>query len=312
MPNCEKPMDSLPLIFDIKRYAINDGPGIRTTLFVKGCPLRCVWCHNPESWSSERQLLYKHGKCLDCQTCVSACPHLALFYGDNGITHHAEDCVRCGRCAEECPTTALEMCGREWTMEALTAEIEKERQVMEDSGGGVTICGGEPLMFPTFLLKMLRMLQERGFHRVVDTSLYASRQVVEQVAAECELMLVDLKIMDKEKHRMYTGVDNQVIIDNIRWLAASDHAFSIRIPLIEGVNADEENIMATGRFLRSLPWKNPVVYLLPYHDVGKDKHRRMWSVYNPKGYSMTAPTDEQIEHCKRLLSEFGLPVIIGG
>ena len=209
---------------------------------------------------------------------------------------------------------ALEMCGREWTMEALTAEIEKERQVMEDSGGGVTICGGEPLMFPTFLLKMLRMLQERGFHRVVDTSLYASRQVVEQVAAECELMLVDLKIMDREKHRMYTGVDNQVIIDNIRWLAASGHAFSIRIPLIEGVNADEENIMATGRFLHSLPWKNPVVHLLPYHDVGKDKHRRMWSVYNPKGYSysMAAPTDEQIEHCKRQLTEFGLPVIIGG
>ncbi len=312
MPNCEKPMDSLPLIFDIKRYAINDGPGIRTTLFVKGCPLRCVWCHNPESWSSERQLLYKHGKCLGCQTCVSACPHHALSYGESGITLHAADCARCGRCTEECPTMALEMCGREWTMEALTAEIEKERQVMEDSGGGVTICGGEPLMFPTFLLKMLRMLQERGFHRVVDTSLYASRQVVEQVAAECELMLVDLKIMDREKHRMYTGVENQVIIDNIRWLAASGHAFSIRIPLIEGVNADEENIMATGRFLRSLPWKNPVVHLLPYHDVGKDKHRRMWSVYNPKGYSMAAPTDEQIEHCKRLLTEFGLPVIIGG
>ena len=167
-------------------------------------------------------------------------------------------------------------------------------------------------MFPTFLLHLLRMLHERGFHRVVDTSLYASHGVVEQVAAECELMLVDLKMMDREKHLMYTGVDNHVILDNIRWLAASGHAFSIRIPLIEGVNADEENIMATGRFLRALPWENPVVHLLPYHDVGKDKHRRMWSVYNPKGYSMAAPTDEQIEHCKRQLSEFGLPAIIGG
>ena len=200
------PMDSPPLIFDIKRYAINDGPGIRTTLFVKGCPLRCVWCHNPESWSSERQLLYKHGKCLGCQTCVSTCPHHALSYGENGITLHAADCVRCGHCTEECPTMALELCGHEWTAEALMAEIEKERQVMEDSGGGVTICGGEPLMFPTFLLHLLRMLHERGFHRVVDTSLYASHGVVEQVAAECELMLVDLKMMDREKHLMYTGV----------------------------------------------------------------------------------------------------------
>ena len=189
------PMDSPPLIFDIKRYAINDGPGIRTTLFVKGCPLRCVWCHNPESWSNERQLLYKHGKCLGCQTCVSMCPRHALSYDENGITLHAADCVRCGRCTEECPTMALELCGHEWTAEALIAEIEKERQVMEDSGGGVTICGGEPLMFPTFLLHLLRMLHERGFHRVVDTSLYASHGVVEQVAAECELMLVDLKIM---------------------------------------------------------------------------------------------------------------------
>ena len=118
-------MDNPPLIFDIKRYAINDGPGIRTTLFVKGCPLRCVWCHNPESWSSERQLLYKHGKCLGCQTCVSACPHHALSYDENGITHHAADCVRCGRCTEECPTMALELCGHEWTAEALMAEIEK-------------------------------------------------------------------------------------------------------------------------------------------------------------------------------------------
>ena len=111
---------------------------------------------------------------------------------------------------------------------------------------------------------------------------------------------------------MYTGVDNQVILDNIRWMAASGHAFSILIPLIEGVNADEVNIMATGRFLRALPWENPVVHLLPYHDVGKDKHRRMWSVYNPKGYSMAAPSDEQTEHCKTMLSGFGLQVIVGG
>ena len=282
----------MALIFDIKRYAINDGPGIRTTLFLKGCPLRCVWCHNPESWSPQPQVLFKQSKC-----------------------------IRCGACSEkdfkvdDCPTTAREICGREYAMDDLMAEVEKERDIMEDSGGGVTLCGGEPLMFPDYTLSLLKELGRRGFHRTVDTTLYAPQDVVEKAAAECELLLVDLKMMDSEKHSLYTGAPNEQILQNIRCIAEAGHRFQIRIPLIEGVNADEDNIEATARFLNSLPaprYEDRVVNLLPYHDVGKDKHRRIGSRYNPQGYLMSPPTDETLQRCANQLKAHGYSVIIGG
>ena len=307
-------------IFDIKRYAINDGPGIRTTLFMKGCPLRCVWCHNPESWTPQPQLLYKKSKCMGCSTCVAACPQHLLKLTPDGIrfTQHqpSSSCQHCERCTGVCPTTALEICGRTYTMDELMAEVEKERAVMEDSGGGVTLCGGEPLMHPEATLALLKELGRRGFHRTVDTSLYASPEVVEAVAAECELLLVDLKLMDSEKHRLYTGVGNGLILQNIGLLAEAGHQFLIRIPLIDGVNADDGNMEATARFLSSLTTHHSTfnVHLLPYHDVGKDKHRRMLppSAYNPQGFPMAAPSEELQQHCKNLLEAHGLRVVIGG
>ena len=291
-------------IFDIKRYAINDGPGIRTTLFIKGCPLRCVWCHNPEGWASEPQVLFKQSKCIRCGMC-----------NEPGFT------------VDDCPTTARELCGREYAMDELMAEVEKERAVMENSGGGVTLCGGEPLMHPEDTLAILRELGRRGFHRTVDTSLYAKPEVVDAVAAECELLLIDLKLMDSEKHRRYTGVGNELILENIRRVAETGHNFRIRIPIIEGVNADEENIEATARFLSSLSiLYSPLqakrtgssapltLHLLPYHDVGKDKHRRMMppTPYNPQGYPMAVPSEETLQRCRQQLESHGLRVVIGG
>ena len=202
-------------------------------------------------------------------------------------------------------------------MDELMAEIEKERAVMEQSGGGVTLCGGEPLMHPEYTLELLKELGCRGFHRTVDTTLYATADVVKSVADNCELLLVDLKMMDSDKHRRYTDVPNEQILDNIRLLADMGKDFSIRIPLIEGINADDENIEATALFLKSLPHLGKVgggytVNLLPYHDVGKDKHRRMWSRYNPDDIPMCAPSDDTIERCKKLLEANDLHVIIGG
>lgn len=279
---------------------------------MKGCPLRCVWCHNPESWLPQSQVLYKKTKCIGCQTCVSVCPPKLLHLTPFGIVMESP-CPVCHLCTEECPTTALEMCGKAWTMEALMAEIEKERAVMEDSGGGVTLCGGEPLMHPHYTLQLLKELGRRGFHRTVDTSLYASQEVVAEVAKACELILADLKIMHPDKHRLYTGVSNDLILQNIRYLADNGHPFLIRIPLIEGINADEQNMAATGRFLASLR-TTVTVHLLAYHDVGKDKHRRMMppTVYNPQNYPMSSPTDETLDRCCRQIEAYGPKVVIGG
>lgn len=276
------------LIFDIKRYAINDGPGIRTTIFMKGCPLRCVWCHNPEGWTTEAQILFKKSKCISCGTCSR------------------EDFT-----IDDCPTRAREICGRRYTLDELMAEIEKERDVMEMSGGGVTLCGGEPLMHADDTLLILQELGRRGLHRTVDTTLYAQPDVMESIAHNCELLLVDLKLMDSEKHRRYTGVGNELILQNIRRLTAIGTPFVIRIPLITGINADTENIEATGRFLTSLSTAL-TVHLLPYHDVGKDKHLRIGSTYNPDDIPMATPSDDDIKRCASQLEACGLSVVIGG
>ena len=301
----------MALLFDIKRFALNDGPGIRTTIFMKGCPLRCVWCHNPEGFSEEAVKMYTKKKCMGCQSCVEACPQKNLVLTQEGIKYLGH-CVACGKCADACPPLALEMAGKEWKMEELMQVVEKERQVMEESGGGVTLCGGEPLMHAEELCEILDELGRRGFHRTVDTTLFASPENVKRVADRCELMLVDLKMMNSEMHQRYTGVKNEQILANIQMLSKMGHPYWVRIPLIVGVNADEENLTASAEFLASLPTQPEVVNLLVYHYVGIGKHSRLGTTYNPEGIRMEAPSAEVQQWAVELMKRKGLNTKIGG
>lgn len=301
----------MALIFDIKRFAINDGPGIRTTLFMKGCPLRCVWCHNPEGISPKPVKLYTKKKCIGCQSCVEICPQHNLTLTADGIKE-VGNCLLCGKCTDECPTLALQMAGKEWEMDKLMEIVEKERKVMEDSEGGVTVCGGEPLMHPDYLIALLTELKGRGIHRTVDTTLFASEQTVERVMPLADLFLVDLKHMNSEKHKFYTGVPNEQILSNIRLISAAGARFWIRIPLIVGVNADDDNLKASADFLASLPNAPECVNLLVYHDVGKGKHARMGTSYNPDDFSMEAPDDQLQQHALEIFKAKGLNVKVGG
>ena len=299
-------------IFDIKRFAINDGPGIRVTLFMKGCPLRCVWCHNPEGLSPNRQKMYVKKKCIGCRSCVEACPRGGLELTRDGIRSTGVECTLCGTCVDECPTLALEMAGKEYSMTELMKLVEKDRVVMETSGGGVTLCGGEPLMHPEALVEILEELERRGLHRTVDTTLYASETTVEKVLPHADLFMVDLKHMDSDKHRKYTGVPNEPILRNIRLIAEKGARYWIRSPLIEGVNADEENIIRCAEFLKELPNKPEIVNILPYHDIGISKHDRLGSDYNPDELVMSTPSQEWQEHCVEIFKSYGFDSKIGG
>ncbi len=300
------------LTFDIKRYAINDGPGIRITLFMKGCPLSCVWCHNPEGISPRRERMYTRKKCIGCSACVTACPQGALSLTADGITIDATRCDVCGRCADVCPTLATEMSGNDLSVDYLMQEIEKETVFMDRSEGGVTFCGGEPLLYPDVLMELLRRCGRLGIHRAVDTTLFAKSDRVEEVMTETDLFLVDLKHMDSDKHRLYCGVPNERILLNIRLLAEAGKPFTIRIPLIDGVNSDDENLAETVQFLSSLPRKEQTVHLLPYHDIGRGKHEKLGTIYNPAAYPMSPPSEATQARWLDALTACGISARMGG
>lgn len=298
------------LVFDIKRYAINDGPGIRVTIFMKGCPLACRWCHNPESVSREVQKMYTKTKCIGCGECVRICPFQACELTADGIVTDEEKCMACGACAEICPAKATEMSGQYESVEELMTVIERERPFFDESGGGVTFSGGEPLMHPEFLCEVLDACGRRGIHRTVDTSGLAKTKTLLEVAERTDLFLYDLKMMDSKKHKEWTGAGNGKILKNLEALAESGAAIQIRIPLIKGVNDDDANIEATASFLADLPGVKREVNLLPYHNVAEGKFAKLGRKYQTG--AMAEPDTEDLERVVSRFSAHGLTASVGG
>lgn len=263
------------VIFDIKRYAIHDGPGIRTTVFFKGCPLHCLWCHNPEGIRPEPELIFKKNRCITgCRICMEVCPQKAISQNDTGVSIDRKLCQVCGTCAEFCPVNALEKAGKEFSATELLEQIEKDKVFFKESRGGVTFSGGEPLLQHVFLANVLEECCHRKIHTCLDTSGYAASDVVERVARWTNLFLFDLKVVDDQKHKDYTGFSNQLILKNLRLLDTSGVPLIIRIPLVPGLNDSKEDIRQAGEFIRSL--KHIMrVDLLPYHDIAVQKYIRL-------------------------------------
>jgi len=299
-----------PLIFDIKRYAINDGPGIRIAIYFKGCPLRCAWCHNPESQLPQVQKLYTASKCIGAKDCMEVCPEDALTLTHDGIVTDAEKCTLCGLCADACPTKAIEMSGSLYGVPELMEIIERERIHIDHSGGGVTFSGGEPLMFPVFLLEMLKACGEKGLHRAVDTCGHASSKTLLEVAQHTDLFLYDLKLMDPVQHKKWTGKDNRLILENLVKLAETGVDINIRVPFIHNVNTSEEEISSMAKFIAALPGKTPMVSILPYHNIAAHKYNKLGSEY--KEFSMAEPTDEEIEQAVHIFHKHGIETEVGG
>ncbi|MCD6580687.1 MAG: glycyl-radical enzyme activating protein [Desulfuromusa sp.] len=299
-----------PLIFDIKRYAINDGPGIRITIFFKGCPLSCIWCHNPESISAKPQKMYNHDKCIGCGECVKACPNQACTLTADGIITDSNRCDLSGRCAKVCPTLATEISGYYKSALELLKIIEKERVLFDQSGGGVTFSGGEPLLYPDYLTEILDLCGKQQIHRTIDTCGFVKEEILLEMAKQTDLFLYDLKLMDSAKHKGYTGVSNELILSNLVALAKSGANIQIRIPLIKGVNSDLKNITETATFIAKLAGEKKSVNLLPYHDIASHKYQKLGGNYQVD--NLQEPDNVDLQQAIDCFTAHDLLTVVGG
>lgn len=304
------------LVFDIQRYSIHDGPGIRTVVFLKGCPLRCLWCSNPESQKGTIELEFRSRLCEHCGLCIPACPenaiHPDLFAAPEEKINFLR-CNLCGECKRACPTGALHLIGQEYTAAEILQQVLKDDVFYRRSGGGMTLSGGEPFYQPDFSLELLHLCYERGIHTAVETTGHVDWSVLAQALSITDLFLFDIKHLDAQLHTQYTGVSNTVILANLSRLVESGANIILRVPLIPKFNLDKEHLRAVGELASHLEIKE--IHLMPFHQFGRDKYTRLCRpnlMGDTKGLQDTPEGREQIDRAVHRVSRQGIKVLVGG
>jgi pyruvate formate lyase activating enzyme len=297
------------IVFDIQKFSLHDGPGIRTTVFFKGCPLNCWWCHNPESQAVRPEIMFHAKRCIRCGACEAVCTQGAISRNGDLVSTDEEKCTLCGACVESCYAEAREAVGQEVTVSQVMDEIERDVVFYDESGGGATFSGGEPLLQPDFLLALLQACKEREIHTALDTCGFASWETLDRIRGLVDLFLYDLKLMDSTRHRKFTGVPNDLILKNLQMLSAQGHNVILRLPIIPGLNDDEENIRQTGEFATASLGLNRVD-ILPYHHTATDKYKRLKRDYELS--QIRPPSNARMAEIAQILGGFGLEVKIGG
>ena len=291
-------------IFNIQHYSIHDGPGIRTNVFLKGCPLRCLWCSNPESQKPVPQLMFRADRCTGCGACISSCPSSAISLQNQRIQNDRSLCTGCGACAAICPNEAREIIGTSVTAGEVFDEVAQD-ELFYAKDGGVTLTGGEVLAQPAFSAAILQLCKQAKIHTAIETCGFADWPALEEVLRYTDLVLYDLKEMDPVLHRKYTGVDNNQILENLKKID-DQMALEIwvRVPLIPGYNDDKENLLATARFVKENLHKCTQIHLLPFHRLGEGKYEQLEN--EPNGFSSTVPEDSYMESLRDYVRSFGL------